>query len=299
MGLTLVYWWRFNVTHFSSERSGGSSFNPTMVDFSTFIFEHDLLDIPLAGGSFTWSSNRELPSWSRIDRYLVSPEWEAHYLDLIRKRLPRLCSDHFPILLDCGGLRGGSRYFKFENMWLKSEGFLDKVRQWWSSYHFYGKPSYVLACKLKSLKKVLKVWNEHVFGDVGGQKNTLFKELKGLEGVEEERELFEEERARKIQVTMDIERVSLLEEISWRQKSRALWLKEGDKCTKFFHRLANSHRRNNAIETLMIDGVTSSNQDEISNHVVKYYENVLSEQFSWRPRLDGLTFDVLGSQEVE
>lgn len=47
------------------------------------------------------------------------------------------------------------------------------VRRWWSSDKFYGKPSYVLACKLKSLKKDLKVRNVH-------------EELKGLEAVEEE-----------------------------------------------------------------------------------------------------------------
>jgi hypothetical protein len=31
-------------------------------------------------------------------------------------------------------------------------------------------------------------------------------------------------------------------EISWKQKSRVLLLKKGDKCTKFFHRIANSNR---------------------------------------------------------
>lgn len=27
------------------------------------------------------------------------------------------------------------RYFKFEKKWLKAEGFVGKVNQWWTSYH--------------------------------------------------------------------------------------------------------------------------------------------------------------------
>ena len=60
----------------------------------------------------------------------------------------------------------GKTSFKFENMWLKVEGFVDLVRGWWNGYHFVGSPSYVLACKLKALKGDLKHWNKHVFGDV-------------------------------------------------------------------------------------------------------------------------------------
>ncbi|KAF5478850.1 hypothetical protein F2P56_005379 [Juglans regia] len=52
----------FNVTRFPSERSGGVGYNQPMVDFSNFISEQNLQDIPLAGGSFTWSNNRDLPS---------------------------------------------------------------------------------------------------------------------------------------------------------------------------------------------------------------------------------------------
>jgi hypothetical protein len=85
-----------------------------------------LVDLPLVGGSFTWL--RPL-SWSKIDRFLVSSEWEAKFSSVSQKRLPRLCSDHFLILVDCGDFNGGGRPFKFENMWLKSEGFVDRVKQ--------------------------------------------------------------------------------------------------------------------------------------------------------------------------
>jgi hypothetical protein len=52
------------------------------------------------------------------------------------------------ILLDCCGIQWGYRPFKFENMWFKADGFVDKVRLWWSSYRFQGSPSFIFAQKL-------------------------------------------------------------------------------------------------------------------------------------------------------
>ncbi|KAG2684095.1 hypothetical protein I3760_10G062500 [Carya illinoinensis] len=186
----IASWWEvpwciggdFNVTRFPSERSGEGRQTLAMREFSEIIYELELMDVPLMGGDYTWSSNQ---AWSRIDRFLISPSWEEHYPDLSQKRLSRICSDHFPIVLDCGGIPGGRRPFKFENMWLKHEGFVELVGQWWSSYHLQGNPSTVLAEKLKALKKDLKLWNEQIFGDVTLQKKkNLFQELQSLEGGE-------------------------------------------------------------------------------------------------------------------
>jgi endonuclease/exonuclease/phosphatase family metal-dependent hydrolase len=103
----LMSWWDrpwcfrgdFNVVRFSSERSGAGGFSAAMEDFSEFIHGQSLVDIHLHGGQFTWSNNRV---WSKIDRFLLSLEWEEHYPDVSQRRLPRLLSDHFPLLLDCG-----------------------------------------------------------------------------------------------------------------------------------------------------------------------------------------------------
>jgi hypothetical protein len=107
---------------------------------------------------------------------------------------------HFPILLDCGDFQGGSRYFKFENMWLKSEGLVDKVRQLWGFHHFQGLPSFILARKLKVLKADLRIWNEEVIGNVGRKKKILWEESQVLEISEEERALGDEERLKKPKV---------------------------------------------------------------------------------------------------
>ena len=46
-------------------------------------------------------------------------------------------------------------------------------------------------------------------------------------------------------VRSQVEHLLSLEKISWRQKLRMLCIKEGDSNTKFFHKVANSHRRYN------------------------------------------------------
>jgi len=215
-----------------------------MTEFSDFISEQGLMDLPLSGGLSMWSNNS---SWSRLDRFLVSLDWEANYPRLLKKRVPRLCSDHFPILFYCGGIQEGKKPFKFENMWLKEAGFVDRVRQWWSSYSFQGSPSFILAQKLKALKFNLLRWNTQVFGYVDSLKQACLEELHTFDRLEAKRVLDSEEKPSKSLISSDLEEITLQEEISWRQKSRVLWLKEGDKCTKFFYRLAKSNQRFNSI----------------------------------------------------
>ena len=107
---SLASWWGipwciggdFNVTRFPTERLGGEAFNPAMQDFSEFISYFGLMDIPLEGGKYTWSNNRIDASMSRIDRFLYSTDWEDHFPAIHQKRLPRLLSDHYPIMLKCG-----------------------------------------------------------------------------------------------------------------------------------------------------------------------------------------------------
>jgi hypothetical protein len=301
----LMSWWimpwciggDFNVTRFSSERSGVAC-RMAMSDFSVFLHEQGLLDLPLAGGLFTWSLAQVPPKWSRIDRFLISPDWEARFPGVVQKRLPRICSDHFPLLLDNVNGPRGKRPFKFENMWLKKEGFGALVKQWWDSYQFQGSPSFIFARKIKALKMDLKKWNEEVFGNIDCNKNKLLYDLRELDGIEEVRALDSEELAKKWQVSRELEDVLLMEEISWRQKSRILWLKEGDKCSKFFHSMANSHRRYNSIDSLMIEGNLSNNQVEISEHIVKYYQKLFEEQCQWRLRVDDIVFDQILDHEA-
>jgi len=58
-------------------------------------------------------------------------------------------------------------------MWLKEEGFVNRVRLWLVSYTIQSSPSFVLAKQLKALKVDLKLWNEPVFENVDSLKKSL------------------------------------------------------------------------------------------------------------------------------
>jgi len=58
-----------------------------------------------------------------------------------------------------------------------------------------------------------------------------------------------------------------MKEISWRQKSRALWLQAGDRNTKFFHKVANMHRKFNSMSTIVVDGVRYDTLSDIKSAI--------------------------------
>ena len=92
----------FNIIKYPSERLGCESFSLVMFAFSDFIESNSLVDLPLEGASFTWFRDFGLPSMSRIDRALVSLDWEENFENVSQRVLPRDISDHCPLLLEAG-----------------------------------------------------------------------------------------------------------------------------------------------------------------------------------------------------
>lgn len=61
---------------------------------------------------------------------------------------------------------------------------------------------------------------------------------------------------------LELQELAKLEEISWRQRSKFLWIKAGDKNIKFFHKIANAYRRYNKLRTQKF-GELVEDQEEI------------------------------------
>ena len=97
---------------------------------------------------------------------------------------------------------------------------------------------------------------------------------------------------------IELEKATLLEEICWRQKSRVLYIRERDLNTKFFHRIANSHRRFNSIDRLMVDGDLSSDLATIADCISRFYRQLYFEDVAHRPILDYVDFSSISMEDA-
>ena len=288
----------FNEILSPNERFRGGRISNSMRRFADVLNDLGLRDLPLQGGHYTWQGGSNGRSMSRLDRFLVSPDWESQCNKVIQRRLPRPVSDHFPIMLDSEGVRSGPTPFRFELMWLKYEGFKEILKGWWQDLQFHGSFSFIISSKLKALKGLLKIWNREVFGKVEYQKKDALRRASYWDELEKERVLSLEEVEERVKAKDDFKRWALMEETSWRQKSRETWLKEGDRNTGFFHRMANAHRRRNYLKSISINGRKLDTEAEIKEGLVNAYQNLLSDPGGWRPTLPDLALNEIGHEEA-
>ena len=288
----------FNMVLSPDDRNSGGRISHHMRRFNEVINELGLRDLPLQGGPFTWRGGHNNQRMSRLDRFLVSTDWESQFSKAIQRTLPRPVSDHCPVLLDSDGINSGPSPFRFENMWLKFDGFKDLLRGWWQSLHFSGSYSFVLASKLKALKGILKIWNREVFGKVELNKKEALRRISFWDEVEKGKELSMAEAEEREKARDNYKEWVDMEEVSWRQKSREIWLKEGDRNTGFFHRMANSHRRRNCISSIRINGRNLTKEGEVKEGLVCAFQSLLSAPINWNLSFPDLNFKVIGEDQA-
>ncbi|KAL0357407.1 UNVERIFIED_CONTAM: hypothetical protein Scaly_1426400 [Sesamum calycinum] len=75
----------------------------------------------------------------------------------------------------------------------------------------------------------------------------------------------------------ELEKLAAHEETFWKQRGKALWLKEGDRNTTFFHKRASHRFRTNLISKLKNStGAWVYEEKEIQHCIVSYFQNLFS-----------------------
>ncbi|CAL1356334.1 unnamed protein product [Linum trigynum] len=226
----------FNALLSPEDKHGGAKFNASSSrEFRRCVEDCALIDAPFTGPRFTWKGANQLQE--RLDRAIYNPQWLQKYPETVTWHLPRVKSDHRPLLVAMAGRKtrkNKGKPFRFLAPWLLHEDFSRVLQEGWSN-------GFDFSSKLAVLTRELQEWNAKVFGNIFARKRNLLHRLSELEMINERRPTsvthLEED-----QVRASLQEVLKQEEILWFQKSRAQWFREGDCNTRFFH-LATLKRR--------------------------------------------------------
>ena len=88
----------------------------------------------------------------------------------------------------------------------------------------------------------------------------------------------EEEKNAEKTIMQELMQWKKQEEILWQQKSQKLWLREGDRNTRFFHKSTIQNRQHNQISQLKSsNGQLIEKQSDFKQQLVQFYSKLLNE----------------------
>ncbi|GMJ01096.1 hypothetical protein HRI_003778800 [Hibiscus trionum] len=243
----------FNAILYETDRIGVSDRYAEMEAFGEFVHAAGLIDLPLVGKRFTWFGygNR----CSRIYRYLISSCWLDAFISIQQAALKRGVSDHTTLLLKCDDNDWGPRPFRFFNCWMDGRANIRQILEEWCRLTKVGVGNENIVVKLRHLKQFLKGWNKDNFGDVNKLIADVQQQLDNADEAMVEGGASEEIEAASRRWMCALWRAMRNKESMWRQKSRATWLRLGDRNTTYFHRTAKLRTTRNYIPGLVIEGV--------------------------------------------
>ncbi|XP_060960190.1 uncharacterized protein LOC115703873 [Cannabis sativa] len=233
-----------NVTS-QEDKKGGNPYPRWLVEgFNDTLVDCGLHDLELYGYPYTWERSRGKPEWVevRIDRALVNQSWLDFFPLAKLFNLEVSTSDHTPLNLVLVNevVVARNHVFRFENAWLKEPLFFEIVKSCWGNDASSG-----IMAKVKNCGEVLGRWGK----DYSGNFPKRIKECKlEVQRWKRGRDALSLENFNNASAKLN--KVLLQREIFWKQRSKQLWLREGDSNSKYFHASASSRRRRNSIQRL-------------------------------------------------
>jgi hypothetical protein len=243
-----------------------------------------LLDCGAIGPKFTWRGPTFRDGeriFERLDRALSNDEWRLGFPNAIVKVLPRVnFSDHHPLLIALYGDVCVPRihYFKFESAWLLEESYDDMLKACW-------KDTTSIKENLTTLSHDIQEWKNITVGNVANKKKHLLARIGGIQ------RKVQTERHNRFLVLLEAElqkelaHVLKMEELMWFQRSRARWLVDGDRNTRYYHLKTITRRRHNKILMLRDDNGEWVDDVTVLKHMANnFYKNLFSidgNEVSW------------------
>jgi hypothetical protein len=124
------------------------------------------------------------------------------------------------------------------------------VQTTWSKPISFKNAIKVLHVKLSRTAKALRRWNKELIRWTKLVSAMADEVIFNLDIAQEDRCLTADERGLRQMLKTKLLGFAAVDRMTWRQRSRITWLREGDANTRFFHLRANGPRRKNDIPTL-------------------------------------------------
>ncbi|XP_025689692.1 uncharacterized protein [Arachis hypogaea] len=134
--------------------------------------------------------------------------------------------------------------------------------------------------KLRALTVPLGRWHRDNFGDMDKKILKFEEEIQKIDDIVSNGSYDGTVEARRKALVACCEKWYVRKELHWKQMSRSTHAKDMDKNTRYFHNLASARRRNNRIDTLIINGRLIRNQARIKIAIREFYKDLYHQERS-------------------
>lgn len=270
----------FNTFRSISDHEGRSQPSLTALhDFNDCIESCGLMTPQFHGSKFTWTDGRGLGRvCRRLDWLFLNTAFHDKFDDLQLTHLPRIASDHTPLLLLCRiSPPPTRRSFQFLDSWLLHPDFHNYMQAAWTSYPTTG-GMYCFYSKLFKLKKDVQRWNKEIFGNIFSNVQQAEINLTRAENLWDTNPT-DETRTEYHRAKVEYLQASSYELHFWKQKACVRWLKEGDANTRHFHSIVKGKRLNLRIQQIRSSaGVVCTAPDDIMAEAVSFYKSLFARE---------------------
>ncbi|GKV23269.1 hypothetical protein SLEP1_g33018 [Rubroshorea leprosula] len=237
---------------------------------------YNLLSKDSLGCKFTWvrRTNGRVVLREKLDRALLNLSGFAEFPNTKLINLPRLCSDHHPIMLHidpAAPTQQTAKPHRFEAAWLTHVDFRDIFNNAWAA-HDQSLPSAINAVQTACFN-----WNKTVFGNIFCRKRLLQARLAGIQNSPH---YHHSHFLQSLEVDLLREYHSVLhaEELFWCQKSRIEWITSSDRNTKFYHTSTVIRRARNRITALKVNDSWVTDNIALKTHVRDFFAGLFSQK---------------------
>ena len=161
------------------------------------------------------------------------------------------------------------RFFKFDSRMVNKDGFPESVRRGWRGSGQSQLLQIPLVQRLSRCRKKISIWKRQNKTNAAEKIESLRRQL------DQAVVTASVTKQEKNEIKDQLHQAYLEEEIYWKQKSRVMWLRSGDRNTSYFHVITKAKRIRNTLTTIQDDnGVIFRGQKDISNVAVNYFQRL-------------------------